>query len=172
MLWSRISDGEIERHIPALRRFARSLVRDRDAADDLVQETLLKAVSRWTQLRKSGSLRPWLFQILYNVARARFRKARFVEVDMPADTDREHPRTIGHSDEGIELRSALDALAQLPEDQRIVLELVAIEGLTYEEVSHVVDVPVGTVMSRLSRGREKLRSLLGESTQTRLRRVK
>jgi len=171
-VFSRVSDSELERHIPALRRFAWSLTRDRDQADDLVQEALLKAVSRWTQLRQSGSVRPWLFQILYNAFRAGFRKARMDEVEMPSDSDREHPVAIGQPDDRIALRTTLDAMMRLPEHQRVVLELVAVEGLTYDQVSGVVGIPVGTVMSRLSRGRERLRDMLDAPAAVHLRRVK
>ncbi len=171
-MFSRISDSELERHIPALRRFAWSLTRDHDQADDLVQDALLKAVSRWAQLRQTGSVRPWLFQILFNIFRAGRRKSRPDEIDMPTDTDRDHPIATGHLDDRIALRSALDGLLRLPEDQRVVLELVAIEGLTYDEVSRIVGVPLGTVMSRLSRGRSKLRELLDTPATGQLRRVK
>jgi RNA polymerase sigma-70 factor, ECF subfamily len=169
---SRVSDSELERHIPAMRRFAWSLTRDHDRADDLVQEALLRAVSRWAQLRNPGSVRPWLFQILYNAFRAELRRRHGEELPMPSDTDAQHPAAIGHPEDKILLRSALGALARLPEDQRAVLELVAIEGLSYEEVSRIVDVPLGTVMSRLSRARETLRELMGDRPPVQLRRVK
>jgi RNA polymerase sigma-70 factor, ECF subfamily len=169
---SRFSDSELERHIPAMRRFAWSLTRDRDKADDLVQEALLRAVSRWAQLRNPGSVRPWLLQILYNAFRAELRRQHGEELPMPSDTDAQHPAAIGHPEDKILLRSTLGALARLPEDQRAVLELVAIEGLSYEEVSRIVDVPLGTVMSRLSRARETLRELMGDRPPVQLRRVK
>jgi RNA polymerase sigma-70 factor (ECF subfamily) len=169
---SRFNDSELERHIPAMRRFAWSLTRDRDKADDLVQEALLRAVSRWAQLRNPGSVRPWLLQILYNAFRAELRRRHGEELSMPSDTDAQHPAAIGHPEDKILLRSALGALARLPEDQRAVLELVAIEGLSYEEVSRIVDVPLGTVMSRLSRARETLRELMGDRPPVQLRRVK
>lgn len=169
---SRISDSDLERHIPAMRRFAWSLTRDRDKADDLVQETLLKAVSRWTQLRDLKSLRSWLFQILYNEFRAGRRRGDGNESSMPPDTDAQHPRTTGHADDALLLGSALAALARLPEDQRAVLELVAIEGLSYDEVSRIIGAPLGTVMSRLSRARERMRELMGERAPAQLRRVK
>ncbi len=91
---------------------------------------------------------------------------------MPLDTIDQYPATVGNPDHKILLRSALGALARLPEDQRAVLELVAIEGLSYEEVSRIVDVPLGTVMSRLSRARGKLRELMGDRPPVQLRRVK
>jgi RNA polymerase sigma-70 factor (ECF subfamily) len=171
-VFSRIGDSELERHIPALRRFACSLTRDQDRADDLVQDTLLRAVSRWAQLRAPGSARAWLFQILYNTFRGGFRCRPKPVLELPADTDGRHPAVVGHPDDTLQLRSALAALARLPEDQRVVLELVAIEGLSYDEVGRIVGTPVGTVMSRLSRGREKLRELLEVHPPTQLRRVK
>jgi RNA polymerase sigma-70 factor (ECF subfamily) len=171
-VFSRISDSELERHIPALRRFAWSLTRDQDRADDLVQDTLLRAVSRWAQLRAPCSARAWLFQILYNTVRAALRRRHRAELEMPPDTDGRHPAAAGHPDDMLQLRSALAALARLPEDQRAVLELVAIEGLTYDEAGRIVGAPVGTVMSRLSRGREKLRELLETHPPAQLRRVK
>ena len=171
-MFSGIGDSELESHIPALRRFAWSLTRDQDKADDLVQDTLLTAISRWAQLRNPGSVRPWLFQILYNAFRAGFRRRHGEELPMPLDTNAQHPATIESPEDKILLRSTLRGLARLPEDQRAVLELVAIEGLSYEEVSRIVDAPLGTVMSRLSRAREKLRELMGDRPSVQLRRVK
>lgn len=167
---SRIEDAEIERHIPAMRRFAWSLVRDRERADDLVQEALLKAVSRWSQLRMIGSVRPWLFQILYNEFRAELR--RHNGADRFAIMDDDTASVAGDPDNRMMLRSALEALARLPEDQRCVLELVAIEGLSYQDVSGIVGAPVGTVMSRLSRARERLREMMEHRPAVQLRRVK
>jgi len=94
------------------------------------------------------------------------------EVQMPSESDREHPVASGQPDDRISLRTTLDATMRLAEDQRVVLELVAIEGLTYDEVSRVVGIPVGTVMSRLSRGRERLRDMLDAPAAVHLRRVK
>lgn len=169
---SRTSDGELERHIPAMRRFAWSLTRDQDKADDLVQDALLRAVSRWAQIRNPASVRPWLFQILYNTFRAGFRRRHGEELAMSLDSIAQHPAVIPDPEDRMLLRSALGALARLPEEQRAVLELVAIEGLSYEEVSRIIDVPLGTVMSRLSRARGKLRELMGDRPPVRLRRVK
>jgi RNA polymerase sigma-70 factor, ECF subfamily len=171
-VFARVGDNEIERHIPALRRFAWSLTRDRERADDLVQDALVKAVSGWSQIRLAGSVRPWLFQILHNTFRAEFRRGHSKEFRGPAELDTQTPAAAGSPDDRILLRSALDALTRLPDDQRAVLELVAIEGLSYDEVSRIVEVPVGTVMSRLSRAREKLRELMGERPAVQLRRVK
>lgn len=171
-MFSRIGDAEIERHIPALRRFAWSLTRDADMADDLVQETLLKAISQWAQLRSPVSAQAWLLQILYNTFRSGFRRRREAGLPVPADTEPDHPKAAGNIEDRMHLRSALDALARLPDEQRAVLELVAIEGLSYDEVSRILAVPPGTVMSRLSRGRERLRELLEGRPPVQLRRVK
>jgi RNA polymerase sigma-70 factor (ECF subfamily) len=171
-MFARLSDAEIERHIPALRRFAWSLARDRDRADDLVQDTLLKAVSRWAQLRRPESARPWLMQILYNTFRQDLRRCRGEGVPVPADTHPDHPAGTWYPDDRLTLINAMDALTRLPDEQRAVLELVAIEELTYEEVSQVMGLPIGTVMSRLSRARERLRGLLDDHAPAQLRRVK
>jgi len=171
-VFSRVGDSELESHIPAMRRFAWSLTRDRDKADDLVQEALLRAVSRWAQLRKPSSIRPWLLQILYNAFLAELRRRHREGLAVSLDMIDQHPAaTIDPENEEL-LRGALGVLARLPEDQRAVLELVAIEGLSYEEVSHILNIPLGTVMSRLSRGRGKLRELIGERSPVQLRRVK
>ncbi|WP_348981689.1 sigma-70 family RNA polymerase sigma factor [Bosea sp. 124] len=167
-----MSDLDIEAQIPALRRFARSLARNVDDADELVQDTLLQALSRWRQLRKPGSVRAWLFQILFNLhrtsARSRQRdRARFVDEDGP-----DRPDPSGDQTQAIHLDDALMALSRLPPDQRIALQLVAVEDLTYEEVARVTEVPIGTVMSRLSRARERLRAELEGSNVTTFRRLK
>jgi RNA polymerase sigma-70 factor, ECF subfamily len=168
----RLSDQEIERHIPALRRFAMSLARNSDDADDLVQDALLKAVSRWAQLRRRDSVRAWLFQILYNLHRARLRSRHPVFDDIPSDTSAAHPIGVERSDQRLELQSALRALAALPDDQRLVLELVVMEGFSYEATARIIGVPLGTVMSRLSRARDKIRDQLEGRAPTQLRIVK
>ncbi|KRE03202.1 hypothetical protein ASE61_11970 [Bosea sp. Root670] len=167
-----VSDLEIEAQIPALRRFARSLARNPDDADELVQDTLLQALSRWRQLRRPESIRAWLFQILFNLHRTSGRGrqrdlARFTDDDCA-----DHPDPTGDPTQALHLGDTLAALARLPQDQRIALELVAMEDMTYEEVARVTEVPIGTVMSRLSRARERLRSELEGSNVTPLRRLK
>lgn len=171
-MFGSVSDLEIEAQIPALRRFARSLARNPDDADELVQDTLLQALSRWRQLRRPESIRAWLFQILFNLHRTRGRGrqrdlARFSDAD-----GADHPDPSGDPAQALHLGDTLAALARLPQDQRIALELVAVEDMTYEEVARVTDVPIGTVMSRLSRARERLRSELEGGNVTQLRRLK
>lgn len=167
-----VSDLDIEAQIPALRRFARSLARNTDEGDELVQDTLLQALSRWRQLRRPESVRAWLFQILFNLhrTRGRWRQRDLARFSDEAGADRPDPT--GDQTQALHLRDALSALARLPEDQRIALELVAMEDMTYEEVARVTDVPIGTVMSRLSRARERLRSELEGGNVTPLRRLK
>jgi RNA polymerase sigma-70 factor (ECF subfamily) len=155
-----VSDREslITQQIPRLRRYARALTGDRSAADDLVQDTLERALSRFHLWRQGSDLRAWLFTIMHNVyvnqIRSRMRH-QHEALDQPAaDAVR------AHEPDWAELRDIDDALAKLPDDQRAVVLLVGLEQFTYEEAARVLDIPLGTVMSRLSRGRERLRLML------------
>jgi RNA polymerase sigma factor (sigma-70 family) len=146
----------IEPMIPALRRYARALVRDHAAADDLVQDCLERAVSRWDQ-RREGDARPWLFTILHNLAINQFRRSaargKHVSIDETNENDFGQDAV---QEQKLMYRDVLDKLARLPPDQRSVLLLVAVEDLSYADAAKVLDIPVGTVMSRLSRARERL----------------
>jgi len=146
--------------IPGLRRFARGLVRDRDIADDLVQDTLVRALAAEKQFRY-GNLGTWLFAILININRNRVRglvrRAPHTDLDQ-IDRSASVPANSG------ERHDILKALEHLSDDQREVLLLVAVEGLTYAECASALSIPVGTVMSRLSRARQSLRPLLGENS--------
>ncbi len=153
----------IEPHIPGLRRFARALLHgDRERADDLVQDTLERALSRWHLLRVEGSLQGWLYTILYN----RFlsdqeREKRWGIFDpLTQIAEREPPGVNGGQDTALQHRDLLRGFASLPEKQRTVLLLVGVEDLSYGEAARVLGVPIGTVMSRLSRARERLRRLI------------
>jgi RNA polymerase sigma-70 factor, ECF subfamily len=153
----------IEAHIPGLRRFACALLRgDRERADDLVQDCLERALSRWHLRRAEGDLRGWLYTILYNrfLSDQQRQKRRGVHDALTETIEAELPRINGGQDEAIEHRDLLRAFAALPEEQRSVLFLVGVEDLSYAEAAHVLGVPIGTVMSRLSRGRERLRQFL------------
>jgi RNA polymerase sigma-70 factor (ECF subfamily) len=168
----------VEPLIPALRRYAGVLIRDRDAADDLVQDCLERAISRWGQRRADSDTRTWLFAILHNLAVSRLRqKARRGE-HLALETVGDSAALSQAPDQEHRLRHAelLRALADLPEDQRSVVLLVSVEDLSYAEAARVVGAPIGTVMSRLSRGRERLRrAMAGESVpapRAHLRRVK
>ncbi len=158
----------IEAHIPGLRRFACALLRgDREQADDLVQDSLERALSRWHLQRSEASLRGWLYTILYNRFRSdRHRqKRRGLHGPLTEAVEAELPWVEGGQDAALEHRDLLRAFAALPEQQRSVLTLVAVEDLSYEEAARVLDVPIGTVMSRLSRGRERLRLNLSGHTE-------
>ncbi len=151
---------QVEPLIPALRRYARSLVRDRAAADDLVQDCLERAVSRWYQ-RRDGSVRAWLFTILHNLAINQFRQSAARGHHVPIDESNENDFSeAAVQDRRLMYRDVLNKLAKLPKDQQAVLLLVGVEDLSYADVAKVLDIPVGTVMSRLSRARERLQQEL------------
>ncbi|MBI2737642.1 MAG: sigma-70 family RNA polymerase sigma factor [Rhodospirillales bacterium] len=161
----------IEPLIPALRRYAYALLRDHTAADDLVQDALERALLHWSSRRNDGDLRAWLFTILRNLHVGRHRQAlrRGAVVDIDED---ELPETSAGQDIVLETRDVLAALDQLPEEQKSLLLLVGVEDFSYEEAARVLDVPIGTVMSRLSRARRRLRSIVDGDRVTLLRRVK
>lgn len=155
---------------PYLRRFARSLVGDAAAADDLVQDTIERAISRMHLFDRSRELRPWLFRILRNLNISQHRQSQKRGWQVPFDETSQTPVSL-HTpqDTHTAIRDISRALILLPYDQREVLVLVALEGLTYREVVDVLDIPIGTVMSRLNRARERLRELPKPKT---LRQVK
>lgn len=151
--------------IPNLRRYARALVGDRHGADDLVQDTLERAVRKF-HLWRPGDLRAWLFSIMHNVFVNQL-KARKVAPSAEVDES-----FIGATTPGwvTDVRDLERGLALLSAEQREVVLMVSLEDMSYEEVSRALGVPIGTVMSRLSRGREKLRRYMdGESTRTNLK---
>src|SRR5687768_11258973 len=157
--------------IPRLRRYARALTGERTAADDLVQDTLERA---WTKLhlwRDGSDLRAWLFTIMHNVHVNQVR-SRMAAATVPLDEAAEAPVRATQSDL-LEVRDIDTALQQLSVDQRQVLLLVALERMSYEETARTLGIPIGTVMSRLARGRERLCAVLaGESTVADLKVVK
>ena len=151
----------VEREIPRLRRYARALTRAPDRADDLVQDTLVRALTKGQLWQPGTNIRAWLFTIMHNqyvnTVRREVREAPAVDLDhisstLVATTDPTSSR---------QLRELDRALARLPDEQREVILLVGLEGIAYENVAQILGVPVGTVRSRLSRGRERLRGLMG-----------
>lgn len=160
----------LEPLIPQLRRYAYALTRDHESADDLVQDTLERALSRWALRRRDGDLRAWLFTIERNLYIGSIRSRR--RRPTSALDGVEEPGAPATQETGLAARDALEALEHLAEDHRSVLLLVGVEDLTYEETARVLDVPVGTVMSRLSRGRARLRALIETGRAGYLRRVK
>ena len=165
-------DVLIAQQIPRLRRYARALTGDRSAADDLVQDTLERALTRMHLWRRGSDLRAWLFTIMHNVFVNQVRsRARHQHEALEADAGAEALR--GRDPDWMELRDLASALARVPDEQRAVLLLVGLEQFTYDEAAHILKIPIGTVMSRLSRGRERLRGLLGDgSNVTALKLVK
>jgi RNA polymerase sigma-70 factor, ECF subfamily len=149
----------IEQQIPRLRRYARALTRNRERADDLVQDTLSRALVKEQFWQPGTDLRAWLFTIMHNQnvnnVRLAVRESRMVDIEqlspMSATTDPTASRQM------FELERAL---AQLTLEQRQVILLVGLEGMSYEDAAKILSVPVGTVRSRLSRGRDILRKLL------------
>ena len=154
----------ITQHLPRLRRYARALTGDRNAADDLVQDTVERALSRFHLWRPGSDLRAWLFTIMHNIYVNQTR-SRIRHPHEPLDESTAEDLRMREPDWGA-LRDIDDALARLPSEQRSVLLLVGLEQFSYEEAARVLDVPIGTVMSRLSRGRERLRVLLYGETRT------
>lgn len=153
--------NEIEALIPDLRRYACALTRDRDAGDDLVQDCLERALAHHRSRRPDGPLRAWMFRILINRHRDLIRRApragHLVAVD---DLPVEPGRPAGQ-DSYMALRETEAAIARLPEDQRRALLLVALQGATFDEAAQALDIPRGTLMSRLARARATLRTMTG-----------
>lgn len=156
----------IEQTIPALRRYARALTHDRETADDLVQDTLVRAL-RSEHLFHGGELRSWLYTILTNLNRNRLRSL----ARRPTLTSLKEDDAPDASGPESGSRDIERALAGLTEDQRSVLLLIVLEGLSYREVADVHGVPIGTVMSRLARARAHIKAHL-DGTRVALRRVK
>lgn len=166
-----LDDAQLRDMLQRLRRFALWLTRDASSADDLVQATVERALSRRAQQTGNDSLRAWLFAILYRL---------FIDTKR---RERRHARWLawfgrgeeaGSDTEAIVLAEAgLAAFARLPTEQRALLLLVSVEGLSYKEAAQALDVPIGTVMSRLSRARAALRELAeGNTPPPALRRLK
>ena len=152
--------------IPRLRAAARALCRDVVKADDIVQDVLLKAWEKQDDLDSIDTIMPWLFAILRNTYRASFRRRKF-ESDTPVDDT--YDLVIAADQElSCEVRETLEALAELPPDQREMIVLICFEGMSYEDAAAVCDCPVGTVKSRLNRARKELKLLLGLSDDARL----
>jgi len=156
----------IEQQIPRLRRYARALIRNRDRADDLVQDTLDRALIKEQFWQSGTNLGAWLFTIMHNQnvnnLRRDIRESGVVDIEQisrtqPATTDPTASRQL------FELERAL---AQLSVDQRQVILLVGLEGMSYENTAGILHIPVGTVRSRLSRGRDILRKLLDMEGRT------
>lgn len=157
--------------IPRLRRYARALTGDRTRADDLVQDTLERGSAKLSLWRPETDLRAWLFTIMHNCFINQLRRGRGAVLLALDDVD-EPATTQNAPDEGLVVHDLLAAVARLKPEHREVLLLVAIEQLRYEEVAKVLAIPIGTVMSRLSRAREQLRAALDAEAAPVVRRIK
>lgn len=152
---------EVEAAIPGLRAYARALLRDREAADDLVQDTLETALARRGQWRGEGSLRGWLCRILLNRFRDGLRRARPTAAVLALVPEPADPLAERKADGRLALAEVHQAMGRLPEDQRSALLLVALEGLSLAEAASVLGCAEGTLASRLARARAALRELTG-----------
>ena len=159
--------------LPHLLRYARALKRDTQAADDLMQECVYRALSKLHLFAAGTNMRAWLFTVLHNIhiqdLRRGGRGPGFQPLDYEAEIASRQP---ARQDDRLALRDLDRALGQLADEQREVVLLVGLEDMSYKQAAEILAVPVGTVMSRLSRGRENLRRAMEDGAQPALRRVK
>ena len=164
-------DEQLREIIPRLRRFAVSLTRNSSSADDLVQASLERALSGWSGKRAEGDVRAWLFTILYRQFLDAHRRSRRYARMLEFFTGRDDAEP--STERTVIAQSTLQAFDRLPAEQRALLLMVSVEGLSYKEVAQILNVPSGTVMSRLSRARQALRQLSdGEISSPSLRILK
>lgn len=155
--------------IPRLRRYARALVNDHASADDLVQDTLERAWAKLHLYRRGTDLRAWLFTVMHNVHVNKVRSARATD---PLDDEMPELAQRAAQGESLVVRDLDRAIARLPDEQRAVLLLVTLEEMSYDQVARALGIPIGTVMSRLSRAREKLRAMMLGQSAAKLKVVK
>ncbi|MGH7032076.1 MAG: sigma-70 family RNA polymerase sigma factor [Stellaceae bacterium] len=156
----------LETEIPRLRRYARALTRDGSRADDLVQSCLVRAVAKEHLWQPGTDLRAWLFTILHNQHVNDIRRSVREGVSVPVEDMAPVLTSASNAAASLQLRDLERAMARLPEEQRQVILLVGLEGMRYEEVAKILGIPIGTVRSRLSRGREMLRELMDMNTDS------
>jgi RNA polymerase sigma-70 factor, ECF subfamily len=150
----------LEAQIPRLRRYARALTRDTARADDLVQSCLMRAIAKKHLWQAGTDLRAWLFTILHNQHVNHVRRSAREGVSIPVEDMASTLMAEPNADIPLQLRDLERAIAALPEEQRQVILLIGLEGMRYEEVAQILDIPIGTVRSRLSRGRDMLHRLI------------
>lgn len=163
---------EIVAEIPSLRRYARALTGSADAADELVQDCLERACSRWHLWQRHRALRPWLFTIMHNLFVSGQRRERRRPPMVPVDPDIAGLSSPASQEAHVDIGELVRKLPALPDEQREVVLLVGLEGMTYAEAAAITGAPIGTVMSRLARGRERLRQLMAGGELPPVRRVK
>jgi RNA polymerase sigma-70 factor (ECF subfamily) len=157
----------VESEIPRLRRYARALTRSADRADDLVQETLVCAIAKSHLWQAGTDIRAWLFTIMHNQYVNMVRRAMRDEATADIEQMSSSLAAITDPTASRQLRELETALARLSAEQRELILLVGLEGMSYEAAAQILDVPVGTVRSRLSRGRDALRQLMDMPARTR-----
>jgi RNA polymerase sigma-70 factor, ECF subfamily len=157
----------LDTEIPRLRRYARALTRDMSRADDLVQSCLLRAIAKQHLWEPGTDLRAWLFTILHNLHVNEVRHAVRACNTVPIDEAAPVLKAPSNVEGSLQLRDLERGLGELPEEQRQVILLIGLEGMRYEEVATILDVPIGTVRSRLSRGRDMLRQLMDMDSRER-----
>lgn len=163
---------DIVNYIPHLRRYARVLLKgNMNAADDLVQDCLERALKKFHLWQPEGNLRAWLFTMMHNIYVNQIRRDNNSPDMVPLDENAPH-KAKSNAEINVMLHELQTALDDLPTDQREILLLVTIEGMRYQEVAEILDIPEGTVMSRLSRARKRLRAKLSGEGVQHLRRVK
>ena len=164
-------DEQLRELMPSLRRFALSLTRHASNADDLVQNCLERALGSVASKRPDGDLRAWLFTILYRQFVDNHRRTRRYARMLEFFTGRDDAQP--STERTVIAQTTLQAFDQLSTEQRVLLLWISVEGLSYQQVADILEVPIGTVMSRLSRARQALRALSeGEITRPALRRLK
>ena len=155
-------EARIEPYIASLRRYAYGLCHDSHLADDLVQDCLERAISRWHLRRDDGNLRAWLFTILHNEFINGRRQIARRGIATPLDELVIEPSAVADQEENLHVSDVMAAVDRLAPDHRALILLIGVEELSYEEAATVLQIPIGTVMSRLSRARAKLRQFLQE----------
>ena len=158
--------------LPHLTRYARALTRDADAAEELVQDCASRALSRLHLFQAGTNMRAWLFTVLHNLHRQNLRKMHRRPASSQMSEEIENRlAAVDDATQRLAVRDLDRAMAELPEEQRQVVLLIGLEDMSYQETATVLDIPVGTVMSRLARARERLRRAMEGQGQPRLRSV-
>src|SRR3954469_2209081 len=151
----------LEAQLPRLRRYARALTRDPSRADDLIQDTLVRALAKQHLYQDGTNLRAWLFTLMHNQYVNNARRNVREDNSLDVDTVAAHLVAVTDPTASRQLRELDEAIGKLAIEQRQVILLIGLEGMSYEETAAILNVPIGTVRSRLSRGREALRRLMG-----------
>ena len=156
-------------HIHSLRRYAIALLRDRNLADDLVQDTLERGLEKYSLFKTGSNLRAWLFTIMHNLY---INQVSRTQHWMQYDPTRLEPYADDLAEEMVMERDFMQAMKLLSAEQQAIILLIGLEQLSYEQAAEVLGLPIGTVMSRLARARERLRQLMNGEDTPHIRRVK